>query len=160
MHPTIVATDPTAPAGDVASVPPDAAAAGTHGAPPARRRPTGGWLFGPVLALVFLGYPIQTAFVVDPTPGRVLLTLGGAALFGGGFAWLLWTRGPFLSAPAQAAGALKRRAAVACLAALVAALTLGLARGPEWLVLFFHTSAAAGLVLPRRDAYPAVGAVA
>jgi len=98
--------------------------------------------------------------VVDPTPERVLLTLGGAALFGGGFAWLLWTRGPFLSAPAQAAEVMKRRAAVACLAGLVAALNLGLARGPEWLVLFFHTSAAAGLVLPRRDAYPAVGAVA
>jgi two-component system sensor histidine kinase DesK len=149
MQPTTVPTAPTAPAEGAASVP-----------PAWRRGPTGGWLFGPVLALVFLGYPIQTAFVLEPTPERVLLTLGGAALFAGGFVSLLWTRGPSLSAPAEPAELLKRRAAVACLAALVVALNLGLARGPEWLVLFFHTAAAAGLVLPRRDAYAAVAVLA
>ena len=154
MQPTSVPTDSRAPAGDVASAPPDAAAAGTPGAP--RRRPAGGWLFGPLLALVFLGYPIQTASVLDPTPERVFLTLGGAALFAGGFVWLLWTRGPFLSAPAEPAEVLKRRATVTCLAALVVALNLGLARGTEWLVLFFHTAAAAGLVLPRPEGYTAI----
>ena len=125
-----------------------------------QQRPLGGWLFGPLLALVFLGYPIQTALVLDPTPERVLLTLGSAALFGCGFIWLLWTRRPFLSAPVETAEVIKRRLAVTCLAALVVALNIGLARGPEWLVLFFHTSAAAGLLLPRRDAYTAVATLA
>src|SRR5919197_6213222 len=102
MQPRIVATNLTAPAGDVASAPPDADGASTPGASSAgRRRPAGGWLVGPLLALVFLGYPIRTAFVVDPTPERVLLTLGGAALFATGFVWLLWTREPFRAAPAE-----------------------------------------------------------
>jgi hypothetical protein len=52
-----------------------------------------------------------------------------------------------LPTPVDPTEILKRGAAVACLAALVVALNLGLARGPEWLVLFFHTAAAAGLVL-------------
>ena len=158
MQPAVAASDPTVPTTDVA-------AAGAT----ARRRWPGGWLVGPVLALVFLGYPIRAAFEVDPTPARVLLTLGGAALFGGGFVWLLATRGPSLAAPADTAELLKRRAAAAGLAALVVALNLGLAGGPElpapsgvtpWLVFFFHTAAAAGLVLPRREAYAAVAALA
>src|SRR5207244_1532687 len=85
---------------------------------------------GPLLALVFLGYPMQTALVVNPTPERVLLALAGAALFGGGFVWLLWTRRPLLSAPAETAEVMQRRAAVMCLVALVVALNAGLARGP------------------------------
>src|SRR5919201_287338 len=100
MQPAVAASDPTVPTTDVA-------AAGAT----ARRRWPGGWLVGPVLALVFLGYPIRAAFEVDPTPARVLLTLGGAALFGGGFVWLLTTRGPSLSAPAGTAELLRRRAA-------------------------------------------------
>lgn len=117
------------------------------------RRPLDGWLIGPVLALVFLGYPIETAVVVDPTPSRVLISLGGAAFFGATFVWLVWTRGPHTGATHGA------RAAVAVLAALVTALNLGLGRGPEWLVLFFHTAAASGLVLERRDAYIAIAAI-
>jgi two-component system, NarL family, sensor histidine kinase DesK len=124
-----------------------------------RKRPTGGWL-GPLLALVFLGYPIQTAFVVDPTPERILLTLLGAVLFGCGFVLLLWTTGPFQPAPVAPTELMWRRAAIVCLASLVVALNVGLARGPEWLVLFFHTTAAAGLVLGRREAYFAVAALA
>src|ERR671932_1214800 len=152
MQPTIVVSDPTTPTGDVASLPPDAA--GTPGAAPTGpRRPPGGWLFGPLLALVFLGYPIQTAFVLDPTPERVLLTLAGAALFAGGFVWLVSTRGLFLPAPADPTEILKRGAAVVCLAALVVALNLGLARGPEWLGLFFHPAAAARLVLPPPEGH-------
>src|SRR3982074_1917743 len=97
MQPTIVASDSAA-AEDAPS------AAGTPDRSPAgQQRPSGGWLSGPLLALVFLGYPIQTAFVVDPTPERVLFTLGGAALFGGGFVWLLWTRRPVPSAPLETA---------------------------------------------------------
>ena len=128
MPQAMVAHELTA-AGELASAPPAASAAGT----PVRPRPVGGWLFGPLLALVFLGYPIQTAFVLDPTPERVLLTLGGAALFAGGFVWLLWTSGPFVTTPAEASELLKRRLAVMCLAALVVVLNFGLARGPEWL---------------------------
>jgi two-component system sensor histidine kinase DesK len=154
MQPTIVASDSAA-AEDAPS------AAGTPDRSPAgQQRLTGGWLFGPLLALVFLGYPIQTAFVVDPTPERLLLTLGGAALFGGGFVWLLWTGRPFPSAPVETAEVTQRRVAVTCLAALVVSLNIGLARGPEWLVLFFHTSAASGLLLPRGDAYAAVAMLA
>jgi two-component system, NarL family, sensor histidine kinase DesK len=119
-----------------------------------------GWLIGPLLALVFLGYPIQTAFVLEPTPERVLVTLGGAALFGLGFVWLLWTAGPPVATPAEAPEVLRRRVSVGCLAALVVTLNFALARGPEWLVLFFHTTAAAGLVLRRRDAYVAIALVA
>src|SRR4030081_1477254 len=109
MQPTIVASDSAA-AEDAPSAAgtPDRAPAGqerlrggaAEGAPSAagtpdrspagQQRLAGGWLFGPLLALVFLGYPIQTAFMLDPTPERVLLTLGGAALFGGGFIWLVW----------------------------------------------------------------------
>jgi two-component system sensor histidine kinase DesK len=125
-----------------------------------RKRPTDGWLVGPLLALVFLGYPIQTAFVVDPTSERILLTLLGAVLFGCGFVLLLWTAGPAQQASAAPAELLRRRAAVVYLAALVVVLNLGLARGPEWLVLFFLTSAAAGLVLGGREAYFAIAALA
>jgi two-component system, NarL family, sensor histidine kinase DesK len=133
----------------------------SSGAPPdAQHRLARGWRFGPLLALVFLGYPLQTAFTLDPTPDRVFLTLGATALFAAAFIWLLWTRGPFRSGLIAPAEAMKRRAAVTCLAALVVALNVGLARGPEWLVLFFHVSAAAGLVLPRRDAYAAVALLA
>src|SRR3979411_899951 len=106
MQPTIVASDSAA-AEDAPT------AAGTPDRSPAgQQRRTGGWLFGPLLALVFLGYPIQTALVLDPTPERVLLTLGSAALFGCGFIWLLWTRRPFLSAPVETAEVTKRRMAV------------------------------------------------
>jgi two-component system sensor histidine kinase DesK len=118
-------------------------------------RPADGWLIGPALALIFLGYPIQTALVVDPTPSRVLISLAGAACFGASFVWLIWTRGPHTVANQRG----QTGAAVAGLAALVTALNLGLGRGPEWLVLFFHTAAAAGLVLQRRDAFVAVAAV-
>src|SRR5919204_4322847 len=98
MQPAVAASDPTVPTTDVA-------AAGTT----ARRRWPGEWLVGPVLALVFLGYPIRAAFEVDPTPARVLLTLGGAALFGGGFVWLMWAHGP-LAAPTEAGAVRWRRA--------------------------------------------------
>jgi two-component system sensor histidine kinase DesK len=154
VQPVIAATDPT-----------EGAAAATGW----RWRPRGGWLIGPVLALVFLGYPIRAALEVDPTPERVLLSLAGTATFAGGFLWLLWTRGPYLAGPVGAIELLGRRATVAGLAALVVALNLGPTGGPEspttpgptpWLVLFFHTAAAAGLVLPRREAYAAVAALA
>jgi two-component system, NarL family, sensor histidine kinase DesK len=122
-----------------------------------RGRPRGGWLVGPPLALVFLGYPISAVLASDPTPARAFLVLGGAALFAGVFLWLMWLHEPLPAgpvAPVAPAEVLERRAAIAFLAALVVALNLVL--GTEWLVFFFHLSAAAGLMLPRREAYVAI----
>jgi hypothetical protein len=53
--------------------------------------PRGGRLLGPLFGLVFLIYPIRAVLTSDPTPLRVFLALGGAALFAGVFLWLMWT---------------------------------------------------------------------
>lgn len=60
----------------------------------ASRLPRGARLFGPLLGLVFLIYPIRAVLRADPTPSRILLALGGAALFAGVFLWLLWVQEP------------------------------------------------------------------
>ena len=122
-----------------------------------RGRPRGGWLVGPPLALVFLGYPISAVLASDPTPARAFLVLGGAALFAGVFLGLMGTHQP-LSPAAPPAEVLACRAAVALLGVLVVVLNLTL--GTQWGVLFFHVNAAAGLILWRRDAYVAIAALA
>jgi len=110
------------------------------------------------LGLVFLGYPIRVVLESDPTPTRVLLTLGGAALFAGVFLWLMWMHDPLPSAAAEPSEVRKRRAAIAFLAGLVVALNLTL--GNEWRVLFFHVNIAAGFMLLRKDAYAAIAGLA
>jgi two-component system sensor histidine kinase DesK len=70
----------------------------------------------------------------------------------------MWLHEPLPAGPAAPSEVLERRAAIASLAALVVALNLVL--GTEWLVFFFHLSAAAGLMLPRRDAYVATAGLA
>jgi hypothetical protein len=76
-------------------------------------------LLSPLLGLVFLGYPMRVVLELDPTPTRVLLTLGGAALFAGVFLWLMWMHDPLPSAAAEPSEVRKRRAAIAFLAGLV-----------------------------------------
>jgi serine phosphatase RsbU (regulator of sigma subunit) len=120
--------------------------------------PRGGRLLSPLLGLVFLGYPIRVMLESDPTPMRVLLTLGGAALFAGVFLWLMWMHDPLPSAAAEPSEVRKRRAAIAFLAVLVVALNLTL--GDEWRVLFFHVNIAAGFTLLRKDAYVAIAGLA
>jgi serine phosphatase RsbU (regulator of sigma subunit) len=110
------------------------------------------------LGLVFLGYPIRVMLESDPTPTRVLLTVGGAALFAGVFLWLMWMHDPLPSAAAEPSEVRKRRAAIAFLAVLVVALNLTL--GDEWRVLFFHVNIAAGFTLRRKDAYVAIAGLA
>jgi len=110
------------------------------------------------LGLVFLGYPIRVVLESDPTPTRVLLTLGGAALFAGVFLWLMWMHDPLPSAAPEPSEVRKRRAAIAFLAGLVVALKLTL--GNEWRVLFFHVNIAAGFMLLRKDAYAAIAGLA
>ena len=114
-------------------------------------------MLSPLLGLVFLGYPIRVMLESDPTPTRVLLTLGGAALFAGVFLWLMWMHDP-LPAAAEPSEVRKRRAAIAFLAVLVVALNLTL--GDEWRVLFFHVNIAAGFTLLRKDAYVAIAGLA
>jgi two-component system sensor histidine kinase DesK len=123
-----------------------------------RRLPTGGRLFGPLLGLVFLIYPIRAVLASDPTSVRVLFALGGAVLFVGIFLWLMWMHEPLPSAVAEPFEVRKRRAAIAFLAVLAVALNLAL--GAEWRVLFFHVNVAAGVMLPTRDAYAAIAGLA
>jgi serine phosphatase RsbU (regulator of sigma subunit) len=123
-----------------------------------RGLPRGGRLLSPLLGLVFLGYPIRVMLESDPTPLRVLLTLGGAALFASVFLWLMWMHDPLPSAAAVPSEVRKRRAAIAFLAVLVVALNVAL--GDEWRVLFFHVNIAAGFTLLRRDAYVAIAGLA
>jgi serine phosphatase RsbU (regulator of sigma subunit) len=110
------------------------------------------------LGLVFLGYPIRVMLESDPTPTRVLLTLGGAALFAGVFLWLMLMHEPLPSRVVEPSEIRKRRAAIASLAGLVVALNLIL--GNEWRVLFFHVNIAAGFMLLRKDAYAAIAGLA
>lgn len=114
-------------------------------------------MFGPLLGLVFLIYPIRAVLTSDPTPARVLLALGGAALFAGVFLWLIWLHDP-LPSSADPSEVRKRRAAIAFLAVLAIALNLIL--GSEWRVLFFHLNVAAGITLLSRDAYVAIAGLA
>src|ERR687885_801822 len=123
-----------------------------------RRLPPGGRLFGPLLGLVFLIYPIRAVLASDPTSARVLFALGGAVLFVGIFLWLMWMHEPLPSAVAEPFEVRKRRAAIAFLAVL--AIALNLALGSEWRVLFFHVNVAAGIMLLTRDAYVAIAGLA
>ena len=122
------------------------------------RLPRGARLFGPLLGLVFLVYPIRAVLTSDPTPARVLFALGGAGLFAGVFLWLIWTHGPLFSAAEKPFEVRKRWAAIAFLAVLAVALNLSL--GVEWRVLFFHANVAAGMMLRTRDAYVAIAFLA
>ncbi|HEX5700307.1 MAG TPA: sensor histidine kinase [Rubrobacter sp.] len=122
------------------------------------RFPRGGRLLGPLFGLIFLIYPIRAVLTSDPTPMRVILALGGAALFAGIFLWLMWMQTPLWSAPAGLHEVHKRRATIAFLAGLAIALNLTL--GTEWRVLFFHVNIAAGIMLLTRDAYLTVAGLA
>ena len=115
-------------------------------------------MLSPLLGLVFLGYPIRVVLEENPTPTRVLLTLGGAGLFAGVFLWLMWMHDPLPSEAAEPSEVRKRRAAIAFLAGLVIALNLTL--GNEWRVLLFHVNIAAGFMLLRKDAYAAIAGLA
>jgi two-component system, NarL family, sensor histidine kinase DesK len=123
-----------------------------------RRLPRGGRLFGPLLGLAFLIYPIRAVLASDLTPLRVLFALGGAALFAGVFLWLLWTHEPLPSGVAEPFEVRKRRAAIAFL--VILALALNLTLGSEWRVLFFHVNVAAGILLLTGDAYVAIAGIA
>jgi two-component system sensor histidine kinase DesK len=122
------------------------------------RFPRGGRLLGPLFGLLFLIYPIRAVLTSDPTPVRVVLALGGAALFAGVFLWLMWTQEPLWSASVESSEVRKRRATIAMLAVLAIALNLIL--GSEWRVLFFHLNVAAGIMLLTRDAYVAIAGLA
>ena len=114
----------------------------------------GGRLFGPVFGLLWLAYPIYALLTSNPSLAQLIFALGGTVLFAGIFLWLLWLHEPLQAAMVEASEARKRRAAISSLAALAIALTL--VCGNEWLILFIHTSIAAGLMLPGRDAYVAI----
>jgi two-component system sensor histidine kinase DesK len=123
----------------------------------AGRLPRGGRLFGPLLGLLFMAYPVRVLLASNPAPVRLVFAAFGTSLFVGVFLWLLWSREP-LRAAAEPSAVRARRAAVASLGAL--ALLLVLVCGREWLMLFAHVSVAAGLMLPRKDALPAVAGLA
>ena len=120
--------------------------------------PRGGRLLGPLLGLIFLIYPVRAVLTSDPTPARVAIALGGAGLFAGVFLWLMWTQKPLWSPSAEPSEIRKLRATVAFLAVL--AISLNLALGSEWRVLFFHVNIAAGIMLLTRDAYVAIACLA
>jgi two-component system, NarL family, sensor histidine kinase DesK len=122
------------------------------------RFPRGGRLLGPLFGLVFLIYPVRAVLTSDPTPARVSLALGGAALFAGVFLWSMWTQRPLRSASAEPSEVSGRRVRIAFLAVL--AVSLNLVLGSEWLVLFFHVNIAAGMLLLTKDAYVAIAGLA
>jgi len=115
-------------------------------------------LLGPLLGLVFLIYPVRAVITSGPTPVRVSLALGGAALFAGVFLWLMWTEEPLWSQSAEPSEVRKHRATVAFLAVL--AISLNIVLGSEWRVLFFHLNVAAGIMLLTADAYVAIAGLA
>jgi len=118
------------------------------------RLPRGGRLLGPLLGLLFLAYPLGALLASDPAPAQLAFATLGTGLFVGVLLWLLWALEPLGTAAAGAPELRERRAAVALLAAITAALAL--AFGEEWLALCVHTAVAAGLMLPRREAYRAI----
>jgi two-component system, NarL family, sensor histidine kinase DesK len=118
------------------------------------RLPRGGRLLGPLLGLVFLIYPVRAVLTSEATPARVVLALGGAALFAGVFLWLMWTQEPLWPPSAEPSEVRTHRVVVAFLALL--AISLNLLLGSEWRVLFFHVNVAAGIMLLTADAYVAI----
>src|SRR5215212_1913247 len=122
------------------------------------RIPRGGRLLGPLLGLAFLIYPVRAVLTSEPTPARIVLALGGAALFAGVFLWLMWTQEPLWSPSVEPSDVLRHRATVAFLALL--AISLNLMLGTEWRVLFFHVNVAAGIMLLTTDAYVAIAVLA
>src|SRR5918997_4655994 len=124
-----------------------------------RKLPVVPRLIVPLLGLFFLFYPISVLFASDLALARNFFALGGAALFAGVFVWLMWTREPLQLGSAEPSDVLKVRCAVAVLALL--ALLLGFGVGPEWRMLsFYHLNVAAGIMLPKRDAYVVVAGIA
>lgn len=124
-----------------------------------RGLPIVAWLLLPLLGIFFLVYPILVLFASNPTPARISLALGGAALFVCVFLWLMWTHEPLQLVPAEPSEVLKYRATIAFLAVLAGALSFVL--GPEWRMLFFfHINVAAGIMLPKRDAYVTIAGIA
>jgi two-component system, NarL family, sensor histidine kinase DesK len=122
------------------------------------RLPQGGRLLGPLFGLIFLVYPVRAVLTSEPTPARIVLALGGAALFAGVFLWLMWTQEPLWSPSMETSQVLRHRATVAFLALL--AISLNLMLGTEWRVLFFHVNVAAGIMLLTTDAYVAIAVLA
>jgi two-component system, NarL family, sensor histidine kinase DesK len=122
------------------------------------RLPQGGRLLGPLFGLIFLVYPVRAVLTSEPTPARIVLALGGAALFAGVFLWLMWTQEPLWSPSVEPSEVLRHRATVAFLALL--AISLNLMLGTEWRVLFFHVNVAAGIMLLTTDAYVAIAVLA
>ena len=124
-----------------------------------RRLPGVARLLVPLLGIFFLVYPIQVVLASDPTPARISLALGGAALFVCVFLWLMWTREPLRLVPAGPSEVFEYRATIAFLAILAGVLSFSL--GPEWRMLFFyHTNVAAGIMLSKRDAYATIAGIA
>jgi two-component system sensor histidine kinase DesK len=70
----------------------------------------------------------------------------------------MWTQEPLRSPAAEPSEVWKRRATVAFLVLLV--ISLNLALGSEWRVLFFHLNIVAGIMLLTRDAYVAIACLA
>lgn len=124
-----------------------------------RGLPRVAWLLVPLLGLFFLVYPIFVVLTSDSTLTQVLFALGGAALFAGVFLWLMWMNEPLQLVPVEPSEVLEYRAAIAFLAVL--AIALNLVVGTEWrMLIIFHVNVAAGIMLPKRDAYAAIAGLA
>ena len=115
-------------------------------------------MFGPLVGLLWLAYPIQGLLKSDPSSAQILFALAGTTLFVAVFLGLIWLGQPLRAAAMDVSEVRKRRAALASLVILT--LALALACGNEWLTLFFHVNVLAGLLLPRRDAYATIAGLA
>ena len=115
-------------------------------------------MFGPLVGLFWLAYPIQALLKSNPSSAQILFALAGITLFVAIFLGLIWLGQPLRAAATDVSEVRKRRAALASLVVLT--LALALACGNEWLTLFFHVNVLAGLLLPRRDAYAAIAGLA
>ncbi len=120
--------------------------------------PRGGRLFGPLLGLLWLAYPIGALLGSSPTTPQILFAIAGTTLFVVVFLGLLWVRQPLRVAASDVSEVRGRWAALALLVGI--ALALAFYCGNEWLTLFFHVNVLAGLMLPSRDAYAAIAGLA
>ena len=124
-----------------------------------RGLPRVAWLLVPLLGVFFIVYPISIVLSSDPTSWQISLALGGATLFVGVFLWFMGFHEPLQLVPAVPYEVLKYRAVIAFLAVLAGVISFFL--GVEWRMLFFyHVNVAAGIMLPKRDAYAVIAAIA
>lgn len=118
------------------------------------------WQLLAPISLIFLGYPIRVAVQTGPLAPASLITYGGAVLFAVTFLILMCGVRPYrlVTGPVSRAGRWLRRGLIIGLVVLLVLMVQ--LTGPSWVSLFFHLGMAIGVMLPAREAYPGLIALA